>query len=785
MPHIQAFLVHLQGHQPKLTLEQLLLILRPYWILRLTGTAYACCVGDYHSSSESVESTQLLLNGYSPDSTKVSRRFRRTSLDKESDIAIAAKVANDVIRTIQGHKDFFTSNKRTQRLALREFFEEDLNEDTRMWIEQQSIFELWMEFLRHLLEEGGPNVLTYSPNSIRTYQTAAMQYLFIAGWDEDILEKDSAELNAFYRSTFKAADESQHGDLKKVLKIFHEFLRDTHDMPCCDEFPSGIRRKHKARNEILSSRTIHCAVVLANTSSKYARDKDKEFKKYSLAAGAFLSFGASWGLRPSEAYSAQHRQFDFFNYSTMSVRRNLASSVKTASGARLVPIGIGSRDLQCSVKNYCLKAVDLYDYKSGKELLSWIFIDPDDDDKLIGWTKTRAISSWALKTATGNASTVYYSQRHSYATAVAWKLLCPEPQSPIVRAISGHLPKIDSDAFAKLYPPPGIYGKSIDRVGMWLGHSGVDTFVKTYGHCIWWSASDSCYVNAQQTQWSDIAYSRLIGIERSSITKRRKSITAGSASTEVNFVVSYYLSGLVPNLIEPNSSDISPIAEFSLDPVEPDMSFLEPLFAYRSMDGFEFDVITAILEREHNLTRADSKFLVHAYVQIVNETGFTDFEPQVKRTGRDLRKGVKRHASPRLKLIRKIDRLSSHYTNFTSLSTQISKSWRLHVVKDVPGITVANTKEVLHCVDWLVQLGYEKSGLQITHFNAAEEQLSALATTDILTVKSEVPLSRVKQLIPASEYKVVPVSSDKLPIDHDFQRILFALSVWDCFKSFD
>jgi hypothetical protein len=194
---------------------------------------------------------------------------------------------------------------------------------------------------------------------------------------------------------------------------------------------------------------------------------------------------------------------------------------------------------------------------------------------------------------------------------------------------------------------------------MWLGHSGVDTFVKTYGHCIWWSASDSCYVNAQQTQWSDTTYARLIGIDRTTITKLKKSYPVGSTSTVTNFVVSYYLKGHLPNLVETNNAGLAPVDDFSLTPIDPDITFLEPLFAYRHMDGFELSVISGILEREHSLTKASSEFLVRAYRQVVNGTGFSDFEPKADKTGRSLRKGVKRLASPRIKLIRKIARLSS------------------------------------------------------------------------------------------------------------------------------
>jgi len=778
IPHISNLLKLTQIDLYGFNFKKLLTIIRPYWLLRLTGTAYACCIGQYHTSSESSRSTSMLVGASEAATSKGNKRYTRPALEKGTAIKNAVDALNALMTKIIGNKNLFTDNKRIQRIELRKTFDEGASDDLLACIEQQSIVESWYEFLRYLVEVGGPKTDIYAPSSIRTYQSNAMQPLFEAAWDVDILDFDESQFNEFYKVMFEDKKSTQNGDLKKVIKIFHEFLTVSYNAPGCVEFPAVTRRKHRARNEVFSNDVLVGTLDNLVSAGKYLRGPEKQTKNYYHSAQGLVVFIAGWGLRPAEAYGLQHRQLDLETSGRpLNVRRNRGSTIKTSSGTRNVPFHIGGDNITLFAKsiykvNYSYKL-----FSELKELDTWIFSDPDNQAVLIGWSQTRARASWAVKEASGNQSSVSYSFRHTYATSVSFGLLCQNPIIPILKCFAKHLPEVSN---IDLHPSWTIYGKGIDRISMWLGHSGPDTFIRTYGHCIWWSASNSCNINSPKLKWKQEFYATLIGIDRSMLSK--------AANENLNLFKFELLQHHLKKYIKefgPNLPEIKPIDSLSkasyAAPAQTNAAIEDIilLLDLRHYTNFDISRLGHILSHNHNIEINDAILLSNSYILAVNESSINDFEPFHQRSGRRERTGVSRERGSRKRLIRSIDRYLNKSTTNRAITAELIKLWRLLAMAKTPGLYSSTLIDAKLSAQWLLDLGYECKDILITHFNARQNDVEDLRASDFECAISSEQLSRVNQIIPNSEFIVSPITSSKLPVKHDFQRCLFILSIWD------
>jgi len=144
--HVEEFLKRLCKDMELITFAQLITVHQPYWILRLPGSIYGCCIGQSDSSSESEHTTQVLL-GESSDYEKAVPRIRTPiSYSKDKGVDIAANEIKLIYKTARGVLENDEQGKRMQRRKLFQLFEGEMPQAISDLSSQQSIVEIWIEF---------------------------------------------------------------------------------------------------------------------------------------------------------------------------------------------------------------------------------------------------------------------------------------------------------------------------------------------------------------------------------------------------------------------------------------------------------------------------------------------------------------------------------------------------------------------------------------------------------------------------------------------------------------
>jgi hypothetical protein len=66
----------------------------------------------------------------------------------------------------------------------------------------------------------------------------------------------------------------------------------------------------------------------------------------------------------------------------------------------------------------------------------------------------------------------------------------------------------------------------------------------------------------------------------------------------------------------------------------------------------------------------------------------------------------------------------------------------------------------------------------VSTFNVSPAELKKVKLDGVQFSVAASPVSRARQDVPAPNYGVEVVQADDLPIDREFQRVMFALAVW-------
>jgi len=763
-----------------LSLKQLLVVVRPYWMLRLPGCVYACCVGDFDATAESMHSTQLLLGESGRSYEPPAKSAPWPIVPKHVALAQAKEAVRSILTAAGKEADWQPTDKRAQRIVLRKYFQGQLSADVADWASQQPIVETWVAFLRHLFEEGGPRTDIYAPSSMETYQSRLMPALFEAMWDRDLRQLDGDGFDMLYAHLIRSAKPDQAGELLTVVKIFHEFLWTDMTAPNCKTFPATGRRKRRARSLVLSNNSIARAMTLA--WHRYGSES-----KAGRAARALIAVNSRWGLRVMEGYGLRCHDVGYASRHELRVQRNRARGVKTPSGVRRIPVGAGGKDL-CLAADDAMMGFASYMHRPRNN--KPVFADIDNPEKLVGAARTQSDAIWALKMGAADASAVNHSLRHTWATSVLAAIAVPKPASPIAKELIYHLPMASRSDLDQVSPSLSVYPLSADRVGMWLGHAAVDTLMTSYGHCIWWAASDCCYTQAQSAPWDDVTIGCLLGKVSASVLKRRKASGAGeSLGRQVSGVIQYYMPDNTPPLLDIDAdqaaTSIVSSTLASKAAAEPDVAVvlsierLERLLALRSDPKARKERWAKHFADLTGIALTSVEALTQAYAEIVNETGFVDFEPEERRSGRDARVGVSAGHVIRLRALRRLGTLLKSSEAFQVQAAELARRWANGVRKSAPVLVVRNADELKAALAWLGELGYLPGHLIVHTYLVSDADWAAFGVDGLRVVKSTELLSRVRQILPISEFGVGASEAGLLAAERDFQRMFFELAVWE------
>jgi integrase len=768
--------------------KNLMDVMRPYWMLRLPGAVYACCIGDFNSSAESKESTRLLLGTVPSIVGNSLVRVRKESIPLSEAVGRAVNAVNAILSNTKGKPENKTSNKRASRAALRQSLNNiqansDPLQEVASWAAEQSIVEIWLDFMRHLLAHGGPIAKTYAHGSLTKYQALVIERLFSTGWNGDLRDfKKSEDYDTFYDAIYIGLTDEEKAEFNTVFKIFHNFLRGHIGAPRCKKFPTGQPRQRTARNVVLSQSAISKALDLAHHDGGPTT-------KFNSAAAGLIAINAKWGLRVMEGIGLTHRDIVRGPFQEARVKRNTTRYVKTRAGTRRICVSLDMPRLQVEVNRKCLIS-ETYGASDGGAKL--IFADPEPPANLIETSQVRSIASWAIKESTGDATAIVYSLRHTWATAALASLLIDKPVSPIAQTLFAELPSLDTRELAQSNPAHSIYSLGIDRVAMWMGHASIDQVIPTYGHCIWWVCSDFCFTVAHQSAWSDETIATLLRVPRTSYfyykSPNAQSLAdnehaAESKAQKAHAAISHYaneagFSAMEINLNEPDAATL----ESNSDALDKslNLSFIEKLFDIRAHhQKSTFDNMGGILNNDFGIPLSSAEALVNAYTSILKESKFKDFEPAINKVGADARTGILQTQKSRRELLFTITKRNSGDPLGWDDVARFASEWVRNVDHKSPRMVFDTVANFISAYQWLLSLGYKSQDLTVSAANLSGKGNAELNKMSIDPIISKSSLSRHDLIGNALEIGIQIDSGTPLPTGRDFQRVMFALAVWD------
>jgi hypothetical protein len=726
--------------------EELMLAMRPYWILRLPGVVFACCVGEFDTSAECQSSAQSLLCNVVTTTEAQPTRVRRAPLQLEEAVKLASQVMRDLLSATQGSHTNHTANKRRQRMELRRYLSPQVLDDLTACASDQPIVEIWTDFLRHLLEEGGLRVKTLAHGTIEEYQRRAVDAVFKSAWDFDFNDFDATDFDAFYERVYADIPDEDVAGCTTVLKTFHEFLRDHIGAPRCKRFPSGKRRVRIARNVVFSKSIIDHALHLAHC------DGGKK-TKFNDAGAGLIAINAKWGLRTMEGIGLQHRDFNFSSYSELLVTRNSTRSIKSRHGRRRMVLGLSGQRLFTEVNTIFAVNAKYGSSPTGK---TSVFADPENRQLLLNEDGIRSVAAWALKTSSENLDAIVYSLRHTWATSALTEFLIDVPKSPIAKQLLQSLPKLDERELTNLLPAPANYSLATDRIAMWLGHGSIDQVIPTYGHCIWWIGSDYCNRAADRSPWDDETVARLIGVARTSIQHHRtKAGESVPLNEQLHAVTAYYIkAAAIPPISRPSQAKRAKTK--SLDATDPvrlrPIKFIETFFGMRHSDGLDFPELATRLTKDHGMPMAQAVSLINAYVSVRDETEFTDFEPVSQKSGRDARHGVLQRQLIRRDFLGAIERSFKKDPGAQLVAASMARQWAQSVEQHTPLLISHDPRQLQQAVAWLRSFGYANCDLAVRFFHYPESDIHTLKMVEYNFEKCTKRLSRLDHVIPMPEF---------------------------------
>jgi hypothetical protein len=501
-------------------------------------------------------------------------------------------------------------------------------------------------------------------------------------------------------------------------------------------------------------------------------------REFDKAAAGIIGLNGSFGLRTMEGFGSRHSDFHPRHVmDSLRVRPNTTRGTKTDNGDRLIPFNVGCDDMRDGANRaHWRNRSDEY-----RTVDTAVFADPSDLECLLNFSEVRARASWALKVTAGDASAILYSLRHTYACLVGCCLMMPEPVAPIAAGLARGLGLRDEllKQLRRLEPAPRRISANVDRLAMWLGQAGVETYLGTYCHIAWWVISDSCFRLAQREPWADGVVAALLGRDRTAVVVRRKAAGGESLAEQLHRVAAYYIRRLRLPPIAAQGANTAVEATDAVPTLESlPLSLADAVLSMRRHDGFDFANLAQVMTSRHGVTTASVEQFLQGYARTLNDTRFADFEPDSNAIGRQTRRGLRVMGALRGELLRKIEAKLSDAV-FLEQTRNIGARWPRHADADRPLLVSRSETQLLEDVEWLVRLGYERSAMHVHCTGVDAEAKARLEAVGLkLEDASDRPIGRMKPVIPLREFGIDVCEQPGSPAMRGLQRVLFVVAVW-------
>lgn len=762
----------LVGPRHSLNFEQLLAVMRPYWFLRLPGSAYASAVGEFDCTAPSDHSMALLLGQPSPELPIQAPSTRKARPQLDVEIEQACALSRDLLGRAYGIREKHQTSSRGQRRRLRNEFNEAIDPPLLEMTYRQPVVDVWVTFLRFMLEEGGFRKKRLSFGTLMNYQDRLLRRLLHRAWGRDLLGFSSEEFDDLYSEIHEAVGARDRHDVDTVLRLFHHFLRSTFGVARCAKFVGSERPKREARDVVLPVK------VLASALQRIQEEKSIG-SSYQLGSAALLAAMAGWGVRTYEPYGLRQRDLLGEEVRALRIRRNASRSLKTLE--RTVPVF--AVDAPALDRVNTLRGSRRADWRRLSDPVNSLFADPKDQRQLLSWNELSTVANWAIKTASGDREAIPYSLRHGFATGVLSHLLITgDCLSPIARRIgeSLALPENCTKALATLRASPAMYPFQPDRLGMWMGHAGVSTLATTYWHGAWWTLGEYAERQASKDLWHVGTYAGLMDLSRASVSKRRDKVGESSEALRYRRTVEYFVASLeLKPLVAQGQvpvGDNSPntgVRTLSIEMVDTLLMMRSELHAEAA------PALVGMAQKALGLDRTTIERFVEAYDAVGDACGFVDFQPSAEDAPQDGNKAsLQRGHRRRREFLARIAEKGEEET-FSSLTAALVQRWVESVNADEPFLVCRSGRDLAAVLRWLIDLGYEANTIDVLAHRSDETGLNEATALGVSIVPRAERVGRLARVSKAeAEYGVSVRGARSRPNGRDLHRTLFGLAIY-------
>ena len=514
----------------KLSVTNLICVFKPWWFIRLPGAQYSVATGE-HSGPAADTLSECAMYDIPCGRTDTNKALVTPSTRNRNmkyDAKAAHKFINDFLNYAEGSVELKNASTRYQRQRLSHSlinFELPKIPELTAVSENQQIVSLMFEFLIFLLEEGGERKTVLTFNAIRTYYSNIHLLIDIL-WDRNILEFDTEDFDQAYLEIINRS-KGKDADLGTPLSRFHTFMRETYSAPpslvadTIKRIPSQCRSsvitpsQHKEAWERIGDYVIDDGQIIRHSKT-------------------FLYLIYNHGFRPKEAFGIRTKHIIAKIPIAIKIARNAARDLKTGNSLRVAHSMLAPDEQE----KHFNAVVELADRSPVNN--AYLFDDQEQFKKLYStWEISKAVTN-ALRDQTGNPRTVRHSMRHSAATRLThWAFVSPRsiPLSKYVEnTLKGSLKEQSIfDCFEQGYSAWPFW---IDRIGMYVGHAGVDTLLNTYWHTSSLRLAEHTWLASDNNPVTEPQLANMLGLSRTAILHQRDRLfSSANAKPSKNIII--------------------------------------------------------------------------------------------------------------------------------------------------------------------------------------------------------------------------------------------------------
>jgi hypothetical protein len=760
----------LRGKDP-ITLRQLTEVMRPFWFLRFPGALYAAAIGQLPSSAETAESTISLLTKTPSVALPVPERKTSKQTKPRNQCSDAITLIQDLLSASGGAQILHKASSRARRHELRKQFKKGVNDDLLRLMIDRPIVDLWVEFLKYMLEEGGEREDILAFNSISTYQSAVLRHLIETGWDQDLRSFDAAAFDAFYETVEGRCNPPGNGDSHKsdrniagtVLRLFHTYLRAWHGAPSCTRSPAGVRVKGLPRAIVIPMSHLDLAIETASSALLSGMGSPLE-RDY---AATLIALNSSYMLRTAEGYGIRSYDFSDRQSVCLHVRPNSTRALKTRS--RLIPVSLGSEVARRRIKTQRRGLDGQYPRERAA-----LFANPADRAELVPLATLRNVARRAIVSVTNDPCALLYAVRHSGATALAFSLLAPaNPYTETFNLIGEilALPTVTREELANLPCNAAAYPFQIDRVGYWMGHSGVDTFMTTYCHCTWLCLSEyAAVLGHERLRLSNRLIALLLGVSTQALSMKRQRMreTLSQQASAEQIIRAYALSNF--DAVVNREAAASRKAR-----TKPMQTFLlhaaNTILTARHLLDVSLSKAVLVLSDSFSAYAERIPAFLDGYTRVAEQLGIFDFEPASRRPLDQKNFGVDRFEEQRNQFLILLQNRLEEDSSFKNKTGRVLHLWCAGFKRSQFDFLLNDSKDAEFTIRWLIDIGYRTSDLDM---HSDQQVLAAdadrLSGLGIIITLSDKPLTRTIAIREQQYFGISILRSSKLPTGREFAR---------------